>query len=46
MALLEHNTDKEKQKKKLLTRGPKVEVNNKVNRNDMEEKPEKKTDKS
>lgn len=40
MALLEHNKDKVKQKKKLLDRGPKVEVNNKVNRSDMEEKPE------
>lgn len=46
MALLDHHSDNEKQKKQLLTRGPKVEVNNKVNRNDMGEKAEKKQTKA
>lgn len=46
MALLNHDSDKEKQKKKLLTRGAKVQVENKVNRNELdsteETKPKKK----
>lgn len=46
MALLNHDSDKEKQKKKLLTRGAKVQVENKVNRNDLDSteqaKPKKK----
>ncbi|WP_208560335.1 DUF5388 domain-containing protein [Marinilactibacillus kalidii] len=42
MALLNHNSEKEKQKKKLLNRGPKVEVSNKVNRNDLDSYDQKK----
>lgn len=46
MPLLNHDSDKEKQKKKLLTRGAKVQVENKVNRSDLdsteETKPKKK----
>lgn len=36
MALLNHGSNKEESNKKLLTRGPKVEVNSKVNFKDLE----------